>query len=168
LQFVLNQWGRPALAPDFLSVPIRFNISHTDGMVVCLVSTENEVGVDSELFSRASRLLALAPTVFARQELDELAALPSADRGERAVILWTLKESYIKARGMGLALPLDGFAFRFETGRVRLEVDPALQDDGAEWQFQWLKFGSHCISSAISTCSNREVAIDYKEFFWVD
>ena len=165
LTFVRNEWGRPALAPEVMTSPIHFNISHTEGLVICLVSTENEIGVDTELFSRAPKLLALAPTVFAPKELSELAALPTGDQAERAVILWTLKESYIKARGMGLALPLDGFAFRFEADRVRLEVEPALGDDGAGWQFQWLKFGAHCISTAIAG-SNFEAVVDYREFCW--
>lgn len=170
LRFVCNAWGRPALAPESGLTPIHFNVSHTDGLVVCLVSTENEVGVDTELFSRAPRLLALAPNVFAPQELNELAALPKADQAERAVILWTLKESYIKARGMGLALPLDGFAFRFEAGRVRLELEPAFQGDGADWQFQWQKFGSHCISTTIAAANDQmqagmgAVAVDCAEF----
>ena len=172
LQFVCNEWGRPALAPQFLSAPIHFNVSHTDGLVVCLVSTENELGVDTESFARAPDLLALAPEVFAPQELGELAALPIEDQAQRAVILWTLKESYIKARGMGLALPLDGFAFRFEAGRVRLEVEPALQDDGARWQFQWQRSGSHCISTAIALPGDQRragmqaVDVDYAEFCW--
>ncbi|MFZ4538299.1 4'-phosphopantetheinyl transferase family protein [Propionivibrio sp.] len=170
LQFVCNEWGRPALASVLMSAPIHFNVSHTDGLVVCLVSTENEVGVDTELFARAPRLLALAPEVFAPQELVELAALPIEDQAQRAVILWTLKESYIKARGMGLALPLDGFAFRFEPGQVCLDVKPALQDDGARWQFQWQRFGSHCISTAIALSSQQRQsgmkanAVDYVEF----
>ena len=165
LRFVRNEWGRPALAPELMASPIHFNISHTEGLVICLVSTENEIGVDTELFSRAPQLLALAPTVFAPKELSELAALPIADQAERAVILWTLKESYIKARGMGLALPLDGFAFRFEADRVRLEVEPALGGEGMDWQFDWLRFGAHCISTAIAG-ANPEVAVDYREFCW--
>ena len=163
LRFVRNEWGRPALAPDLMTSPIHFNVSHTDGLVVCLVSTDHEIGVDTELFSRAPNLLALAPSVFAPQELSELAALSPQDQAERAVILWTLKESYIKARGMGLALPLDGFAFRFEGDQVRLELGPALQDDGAGWQFRWQKFGAHCISSAIAGPS-LDASVDFWAF----
>jgi 4'-phosphopantetheinyl transferase len=95
-------------------------------------------------------LLALAPNVFAPQELSDLNTLPANEQAHRAVGLWTLKESYIKARGMGLALALDGFAFRFDADQVRLEVAPALQDDGARWQFQTQVLGPHCISIALA------------------
>jgi 4'-phosphopantetheinyl transferase len=150
LQFVHNEWGRPALAPGSSSVPLHFNISHTEGLVVCLVSTTPEGGVDTELLSRAPRLLALAPNVFAPKELSDLAALSVDQQAQRAVHLWTLKESYIKARGMGLALPLDGFAFHFAGERISLEVEPALQDDGERWQFQTQMLGTHCVTTAIA------------------
>lgn len=145
LQFVANEWGRPALWPP---APLHFNVSHTEGLVVCLVSPHPEIGVDTEQLARGPDLLALAPTVFAPQELHDLAALPASEQAHRAVVLWTLKESYVKARGVGLALPLDGFAFRFNADSVRLEVLPALEDDGSRWQFhtQWL--GGHCVSTA--------------------
>jgi 4'-phosphopantetheinyl transferase len=147
LQFTANAWGRPTLWPP---APLHFNVSHTDGLLVCLVSPNLEIGVDTERLARATDLLALAPTVFAPQELSDLAALPAGQQAHRAVRLWTLKESYIKARGMGMALALDGFAFRFDTDRVRLEVSPALEDDGARWQFQTHHLGLHCVSTAMA------------------
>lgn len=154
LQFVSNEWGRPDVVSDLMpeksASPLYFNVSHTEGLIVCLVSTEGEVGVDTESFARAPDLLALAPDVFSAKELSDLAALPLTDQPRRAVVLWTLKESYIKARGMGLSIPLDKFSFRFEPGGVRLEVEPELGDDGERWQFQWDTFGTHCISTAIA------------------
>ena len=146
LQFTRNEWGRPALFPP---APIHFNISHTEGLIVCLVSTEHEVGVDTEQLARAPALLALAPRVFAPQELSDLAALPLEAQAPRALLLWTLKESYLKARGRGLSLPLDGFAFRF-AGGIRLEVEPALEDDGTLWQFQTQTLGQHLISMTLA------------------
>lgn len=174
LQFVRNEWNRPALAPESMASPIHFNISHTDGLIVCLVSPEQQVGVDTELFTRAPTLLNLAPRVFAPKELLDLRALPATEQARRAVHLWTLKESYIKARGMGMALPLTGFAFRFNDGRVSLEIDPELNDAGENWQFQTLAFGAHMISTAIAlTPQQRQtelkngaptLPIDYIEF----
>lgn len=163
LQFVSNDWGRPAVVPNLMPEPIYFNVSHTEGLIVCLVSTEGEVGVDTESFARAPDLLALAPDVFSAKELSDLAALPLKDQGQRAVVLWTLKESYIKARGMGLSIPLDKFSFCFESGGIRLEVEPDLQDDGKRWQFQSQTFGSHCIGTAIAL--PKATIIEYVAFW---
>lgn len=168
LRFVRNAWGRPALAPDLLTAPLHFNVSHTDGLVVCLISGDHQVGVDAELISRAPKLLELAPTVFAPRERADLAALPAALQAERAVTLWTLKESYIKARGMGLALPLDGFAFHFADGKIHLDVTPALGDDGACWQFHCQRLGEHYLATAMSVraddCGAGRGAIELIEF----
>ena len=154
LRFTENPWGRPELA----SAP-HFNLTHTEGLVALFVSDEHEVGADTERLARAPKLLELAPNVFAPAELADLAALPEAARPERAVTLWTLKESYLKARGMGLALALDGFAFRFDGQTVRLEVEPRLNDEGSRWQFQTLTHGEHLISLALSATSPPPIEV---------
>jgi 4'-phosphopantetheinyl transferase len=155
VHFTQNQWGRPEIGG------VHFNLTHTDGLVALLVSQEHEVGCDTELISRAPKLLELGPNVFAPKELSELAAMDASERPLRAVTLWTLKESYIKARGMGLALALDGFAFRFSEAGVRLEVEPALNDDGSLWQFQTVTHGPHLISTAIR--SSEPVRVELLE-----
>ena len=156
LEFTKNEWGCPSLKGE---PKLRFNLTHTDGLVAMIVSDEFDVGCDTELLSRAPKLLALGPNVFAPKELADLDALPIDQRAHRAVTLWTLKESYIKARGMGLALALDGFAFRFDTEHTRLEVEARLNDDGAQWQFETLTHGPHLISAAIRTTSPMSIAL---------
>ena len=163
--FAPNAWGRPELPPPST---LKFNLSHTPGLVVCLVSPKHEVGVDTELLSRAPKLLRLAAKVFAPKELNDLMALPEEEQAQRAVTLWTLKESYIKARGKGLSLPLAGFAFRFDGGDIQLEVEPALEDDGARWQFQTRAFGAHLISTAIECPSKDPVEVETVEALTVN
>lgn len=160
VQFIHNEWGRPALPPP---AHLYFNLTHTDDLVMCFVSADYEVGVDTELASRAQTIIGLAPRVFAPKEREDLAALPEAEQAHRAVALWTLKESYIKARGMGLALALDGFAFRFDGKTIRVEVEPALQDDGAQWQFETWLMGPHVVSTAIRHPAHERVNIEVKE-----
>lgn len=160
LRFVQNEHGRPELAEP--RSPLRFNLSNTPGLVVCLVSAQHEVGVDTELRTRAASILDIASTVFAEVELRELLALEGDERAHRAVTLWTLKEAYIKARGMGLALPLDKFAFRFDAA-VRIEIDPSLGDASGRWQFGTLELGPHLVSTAIASPPADDVKIVLRE-----
>lgn len=130
-QFVRNQYGRPEIANQS---DLRFNLSHTKGLVACVTTTSNDVGVDVETRKRMNDLRAIAERFFSPAEVRELLALPTERQRNRFFELWTLKESYIKGRGMGLALPLDRFSFTLG-GEVSLQVDPSLQDDGRQWLF---------------------------------
>ena len=54
----------------------------------------------------------------------ELRALPPERQKERFFEYWTLKEAYIKARGMGLSIPLGKFSFHYpHEGAVQLAVE---------------------------------------------
>ena len=46
-----------------------------------------------------------------------------------------MKEAYIKARGLGLSIPLQEFWFRLDEGPIRIEFAPARNDDPGRWQF---------------------------------
>jgi 4'-phosphopantetheinyl transferase len=122
--------GRPAGAPD-----LRFNLSHTPGLVACAVTVGREVGVDVEWTNR--RVLHDVPErFFSPREVSDLRALPPEEQDVVFFDYWTLKESYIKARGFGLALPLRQFSFLRIPGRApAIAFAPELHDDPASWQF---------------------------------
>ena len=146
-RFARNAYGKPRTAP---ACGLAFNLSNSPRLVVCLVAREAAVGVDTEPFERAAEIAELAPEVFSPLELAEFKLLDGRARLERALSLWTLKESYIKARGMGLALPLDRFSFLFGGGAsARLEIDPSLGDDPRRWQFGLLDHAGHRIAYMI-------------------
>ncbi len=109
--FRIDEHGRPELAARPAGTPdLRFNVSHTNGLVACAVTVGREVGVDVEHTGR--RLVHdVAERFFSPREVADLRACPAADQPVVFFDYWTLKESYIKARGLGLALPLRQFSF---------------------------------------------------------
>lgn len=135
--FIANAHGRPEIVDRPAGVPdLRFNLSHTDGLIACAVTIGREVGIDVEHVGR--RLTQdVAARFFAPAEVAHLQSLP-ADQQEREFFdYWTMKEAYIKARGFGLALPLGDFAFHFAPDQPpTITIEPSLQDDPATWQFQ--------------------------------
>lgn len=135
-RFVTNRYGRPELVPEQREPPLRFNLSHTDKLIACAVVLEREIGVDVEWTGRRGQTVAIADRYFSQAEVRALRALPVARQRERFFSYWTLKESYIKARGMGLSLPLDRFSFLLdEAPPIRIAFDPRLRDDPQRWQF---------------------------------
>jgi 4'-phosphopantetheinyl transferase len=134
--FTANVHGRPEILDRPRGVPdLRFNLSHTDGLIACAVTIGREVGVDVEHIGR--RLTHdVARRFFAPREVDDLRALPPDEQSRVFFDYWTLKEAYIKARGFGLALPLADFAFRLSPPSApQIAFEPALDDDPATWQF---------------------------------
>jgi len=154
-RFSRNEYGKPSPIPD---CGLRFNQSNSVELAVCLLAlpcpkdgaAAAEVGVDVESFSRAEEIVPLAPQVFSEAERAQLDALPVDERPDRALSLWTLKEAYIKARGMGLSLPLQGISFLFETANmIRLEVDPGVDDNPRRWRFCRIDHAGHRLALVV-------------------
>jgi 4'-phosphopantetheinyl transferase len=133
-RFTANQWGRPDIDPGHGCGDLVFNLSHTDGLVAVAVARGAELGVDVEDTRRNSHTDSIAEHFFAPSEVAALRALPPERQHRRFFELWTLKEAYIKARGMGLAISLHSFAYALERG-ISIRVDPAIGDVADGWQF---------------------------------
>jgi 4'-phosphopantetheinyl transferase len=134
LRFVARANGRPELATATRRPPLRFNVSHTNGLVACVVTGTADCGVDVESLSRVD-YRDLVSAVLAPSEVAEVAALPEEGRRDRFLQIWTLKEAYLKGRGLGLAVPLREIAFSHRDGEPECVVGPSLGDDGREWRF---------------------------------
>jgi 4'-phosphopantetheinyl transferase len=163
--FVRNEYGRPTISGPAGAPPLRFNLSNTRGLIACLVALDRDVGVDVEDTERASSTVEIADRFFSPSEVRALLAQPEADRRSRFFDYWTLKESYIKARGMGLAIPLDRFSFHLDEGPpIRISFDPRMDDDAGVWQFALFQPSSrHRMAAAIRRGSDPPLAIELKE-----
>ncbi|APR88149.1 4'-phosphopantetheinyl transferase [Minicystis rosea] len=136
--FRQNEYGRPEI-DDPAHASLRFNLSNTRGLVACAVTRDRDVGVDVEDTTRAGETVEIADRFFSPVEHRALRALPADAQRGRFFEYWTLKEAYIKARGMGLAIPLDQFSFLLDDGpTIRIAFDPRLGDDASAWQFAQL------------------------------
>ena len=136
-QFDKNPYGKPGVSFPNIDGPVLFNISHCDGLIMCGIARQHDIGVDVEDAKRSTRVsFESLSSYFSTTETAHMASLPADQQKQRFFDFWTLKESYIKARGMGLAIPLAKFSFRFEDERlVSFETDPDLDDDSSAWQF---------------------------------
>lgn len=138
-EFERNEYGRPKIAHCHAITDIDFNISHTHGLIAIAVGGNRAVGIDVENVVVRRPSVDIANHFFSAVEATELSHCREEHRSERFFEYWTLKESYIKARGMGLSLPLDRFYFRFpENGVVRVSFDDGLDtpEDWCFWQYR--------------------------------
>jgi len=137
--FAANRWGRPEIAGPDRVPALRFSLSHTAGLVACAVARGGDCGVDVEANDRRGDPLRVAQRVLSARELADLEALPTAERRDRFLVYWTLKEAYVKARGQGLSLPLRQIAFSFSDERIQIDSEAAGGEAGGRWQFASLR-----------------------------
>lgn len=150
-RFVAGAHGRPEVRPGLSPLPLRFNLSHTAELAACAVTLAHDVGVDVEWLHRPDPAPELARRYLSGAEWDALRALPAARRRLRFFEIWTLKEAYIKARGLGLALALERFSLdAADPQRVRIAFAAGLDDDPSAWQFALLRPGeAHVLALAV-------------------
>lgn len=146
-RFTRGVHGRPECAPA--GGGPRFNLSHADGLLACVVTEGRGCGVDvgptpapAGLTAHLGRRLGPAE----RAELDR--AAPGA-RAALAGELWVLKEAYLKALGTGLTRDLGGFGFvRLPGDRIAVR-DPEQPGAEARWWFDVLYPGpGHVVAVA--------------------
>jgi 4'-phosphopantetheinyl transferase len=135
--FSTNKYGRPEIGNGLAGeAHVSFNISHTHSLIVLGVTSLRALGVDVENVRARKVSIAIADRFFAPAEVAALSGVPPDQQNDRFFEYWTFKESYIKARGMGLSIPLDKFSFDYPHDRaVQIAIDPELADDAARWQF---------------------------------
>jgi 4'-phosphopantetheinyl transferase len=160
-RFVTGEHGKPALAPDFAGSGLHFNIAHTAGLVAMAVSSQGAIGVDVEHHGARRAPLDVAPRYFTEGEARELAHLAEADRTLRFYALWTLKESWLKATGEGLAGGLDRIAFNFADAGAAIGATLAGNEPGC-WRF-WQAAPSHEHLLALAHCGDS-TAVDARIF----
>lgn len=160
-KFITNEYGKPALVEQVSGQELYFNLSHSNDAYVLVVARHENVGVDIEFSKRHRRIEKIAKRHFSSREFESLMALPKEDQLDRFYILWTLKEAYIKARGMGLAISLQQFGFEFNENAKSLtgfwESD-SLEDSAGEWQFwQFEPVKYYPVSLAVAVESGSSV-----------
>jgi 4'-phosphopantetheinyl transferase len=128
LRFDCNRYGKPALSGE----DIRFNLSHS-GVWAMLAVSDREVGIDIERIEPRFMQDQIPERFFSAREVTELRSLPRCEQTAAFFRCWTRKEAYIKARGLGLALPLDSFDVS-----LRPDDPPALLRAG-NWSIQNLE-----------------------------
>jgi 4'-phosphopantetheinyl transferase len=149
-------FGKPYINQPQLSSPLFFNLSNTTDLVVCGVSQTEEIGVDCECLTRKVDY-AVARRYYhpdERQYLEE--AEDEKDHCVRFFSIWTLKEAYLKARGIGIRVPLRKFGFIMNGKIPQIHFDPDFEDSSEGWQFQLNNpTGNHMVATALRNKHNR-------------
>jgi 4'-phosphopantetheinyl transferase len=111
LEFCYGPHGKPRLRSVKEPHPLRFSVSHSQGVAVFAIARDREVGIDIEHLQTDFAWEEIAASFFSVDEVTALHSLPVQDKYEAFLTAWTCKEAYAKARGDGLSLPLEQLEF---------------------------------------------------------
>jgi 4'-phosphopantetheinyl transferase len=116
IQFSYGQYGKPSLSARNVPGGACFNLSHSSGLVLFAIAREGNLGLDVEHVRPDFAGEDIARRYFSEREVSELLSLPPESRDAGFFNCWTRKEAYIKARGLGLQIPLDSFSVSLSPG----------------------------------------------------
>lgn len=150
---MVDAYGKPALIDED---SLRFNLSHSRDQALLGVAAD-EIGVDIEFIDPGVNIDELALTVFTAAEQAHLDYGHRDARCERFFQLWTQKEAYMKARGLGVSLPLKVFDVSGDGNTAAdsqcVQVQPAW-DDARAWYLHSLPAPHSYVASLASTIQN--------------
>jgi 4'-phosphopantetheinyl transferase len=138
--------GRPEIAAP--SGDLHFNLSHSAGVVVCVLGRGRAVGVDVEDLTRRAPDPAIVPRYCSPAETDDISA-QSAGWRDRFLTYWTLKEAYLKARGLGIAVHLSDISFTLgaDPNRARIGFRESLAGTDDRWVFHLSHLEPHHLAA---------------------
>lgn len=151
LVFASNEFGKPHI--HGLNQTISFNITHADNLILIGVTRDCALGLDTENSQHREISSDLAEYSFASEEVANFLAQPIEHQQQRFFEFWTLKESYIKARGMGLSIPLKQFSFRFPNEHaIEFAIDAQQNDAPGRWRFWQFKLADDYL---VAVCAEK-------------
>jgi len=136
--------GRPEI--DQAGTDLRFNLSHSAGLVICALARGREVGVDVEDLARRAPDPAIVPRYCSPVEADDVRAHGDRWR-DRFLTYWTLKEAYVKARGVGISVPLSEISFTLGAQGAQIGFTGSLAGTDARWAFHLWHAGAQHLAA---------------------
>lgn len=105
LQFSYNAHGKPTVMN---AASLEFNLSHTEDLALLAIGKKHPLGVDIEKYT-ARPYEGIAKSLFSDQEFKAFIKTPHVLKPAVFFHVWSQKEAFIKACGLGLAYPTKEF-----------------------------------------------------------
>jgi 4'-phosphopantetheinyl transferase len=154
--FSTGAFGKPRIdrAPEF-----GFNLSHSGNMAVFAFASDCNVGVDVEQIRELSDFEEIIHRYFSIAEIEEFWNVERNLRKDAFFNAWTRKEAYIKAKGEGLSIPLDGFSVSLRPGAAPTLTVPCALDSREEWQIEELKPAAGYVGALVYSGERRAMNV---------
>ena len=150
--------GRPEIA--LAGTALHFNLAHSAGLVVCGLAAGREIGIDVEDLHRRRVEPAVVRRYCAPEEIADIEAQGDGWH-DRFLHYWTLKEAYLKARGLGISVRLEEVGFRLHGPSVEIAFGGALAGSDRRWTFELARpTVRHLVAVAVSTADGARPRLE--------
>lgn len=158
--FEKSEKGKPEIANPNLP-PVRFNLSHTRGLAACIVTSSCDCGIDVERIYSRHNPIGVAKRMFSDTEYKFMLELHGREQLEFFFSRWTLREAYVKARGIGISFPTRKLNFNIASSSdINIEFQPDIQDSSNDWQLELLPLtAEHITAVAIRRDDDKDKKI---------
>lgn len=144
IEFLYTEYNRPYLET------LDFNLSHSGRRIVIAINLDGRVGIDIEKIRPVE--LGLADVCFTEEEKKHVIKNSEVDL-DNFFQFWTLKESFIKADGMGMSYPLLDFYFDI---KKKIKINFKNNKFESNWNFEIFPFDPEY---KMALCCDNENAI---------
>ena len=110
--------GKPHIPEEQFGSKVHINLSHSANLIACAISAAGRIGIDLEKVRPLQDLDGIATRFFSAPEYRLITLAEASEKLGLFYTIWTLKESFIKAVGKGLSMPLDNFWFKLPGGTL--------------------------------------------------
>ena len=139
LAFDYGPNGKPCLSECDRSGGVHFNLAHSDDLLLVAVARSWEIGVDVERVHALADAEGVAERFFSPREREGLRDLPAAQKLLAFFNLWTRKEAWLKATGVGISDSLGQVEVSFLAGEpARLLKLPGSTEADHPWSLHEL------------------------------
>lgn len=156
ITFLRTDKGKPCLPNS----NIHFSLSHSGHWALLAVANCELIGVDIEAIKTTRKLSAIAEHYYHPLEVTQLQALVGDVQRDYFYRLWTLKEAFLKATGLGISAGLEKICFALNDDSINAKIALEQAGESADWQFhQWaLTAQDYC---ALAYKAPHALAIDW-------
>jgi len=157
LRFGRDANGKPTLSGV---TGVGFNLSHAGGIALVAVTAGEAVGVDVEEIRPVPEMPGVAESHFAAVERRALWDASEAERLHTFYRIWTRKEAFVKATGVGIGPALARFAVSASAGDAQL-LFAEDRADASTWRLSTLDLplpylGAVCVQDVSAAPQLRE------------
>ncbi|MBT9189055.1 4'-phosphopantetheinyl transferase superfamily protein [Zobellia russellii] len=154
IRFKYNDYGKPDYHQE---TSLRFNVSHSVECIALAFVKNSAIGIDVEKVRTDFDALKLAENFFSFKEIEMLHDVPQNNLYKAFYNCWTRKESFIKAKDIGLSFPLTSFTVSLDEENAELLRTDWDHQEKNEWKLFSLRLQNDYVGAITTAAGIRSV-----------